>query len=139
MEKPSLETDYRDEKTIVYVAGQGAEEDRVFLPVTSSRRSASPYNWREVTISANESETTNQLTSAGNSELSKRRPKINFDFDAIFDALDYNVDYELGDRFTAVYGSYIENHRIVEIKIKLTDDESIEIKTQKFPNVELES
>lgn len=139
MINPSLTVDRRKEKTVCYVLGQGADDERYIFPVVVPAAGDSVWNRRETTTDArnNESVDTDGLQGAGLEALDKAKAEIIFDFTPDISVVQqrYNVDWFLGDRVTGNYGNYEQDYRITEVSITVNENgETIVPKLEKVIN-----
>jgi len=121
LRNPELVIDRRREINSVFVAGQGIGASRVFVNSTSTRVNDSPFNRKESVIDQKVSNAVDELIDAGAVEIVNKRPieELNFEFYPGGAQTIYNVDWELGDRITVGYETYLEDHRITEVEITL--------------------
>ena len=126
MINPSLTIDRTKEKTVCYVLGQGANDDRYIFPVVVPAAGDSIWNRRETTTDArnNENADTDGLQSAGLEALDKAKAEIIFDFtpNTTINQLRYNIDWFLGDRVTGNYGNYQQDYRIMQISVAVNEN-----------------
>lgn len=132
MNSPSLTVDRKNERTFVYVAAQGLEDERVVFPVVNANTvNLSIWNRVEIMTDArnNQEGDTDGYLSAGVDALNDGKADINFDFSPDLNApsMLYNVDWFLGDFVTAQYGDYMEDLRIKSVEISVEEDEEIKI------------
>lgn len=119
---PRLTYDRRKDVTYVYVAGQGIEEDRVFVPQGSTEMTYSPYNRIESVIDSRDDETFDQMIASGVAEIQKTLGQKVLDFEIAFGQAQtrYNVDWFLGDYITAQYRDVQYDYRLREITVEVT-------------------
>lgn len=124
IQEPRLTYDRRKESTYMFVAGPGIEEDRVYVPVGSTRSVASPYNRIEALIDSRDDDSIDQILATGSAEIQRQLGKRIFDWKVAFGQAQtrYNVDWSLGDRVSASYQDIFENFRLIEMNIEVKAD-----------------
>lgn len=135
LSNPRLTIDRRDEITYVYVAGQGPESDRVYVPVTVPAKNDSPFNLREDVTDSRENSDIDGLISAGYGYLEEKGRKLTFTFqpDYLASQGKYNVNWFLGDVVTASYRGFSFDYRITKITITVTaEEEKIETELTRY-------
>lgn len=125
LRNPRLRWNRQGEITVMYVAGQGNDETRLYIEVPSGRFADSPYNRRENTIDARTDETLDELYAQGNAELVRYKPLQEFTFDVLTNASGgrYNIDWFLGDVVTAQWKGYQADYRVTGVKVDFTEAE----------------
>lgn len=135
LSNPRLTIDRRKELTFAYVAGQGPEQDRAYIPVIVSQANDSKWNRREGVTDSRENSSFQGLLSAGYAYLQDNVARIEFSFEPDFLASQgkYNVDWFLGDVVSATYIGFQFDYRITKVTITVTqDNEKIEIQLDRF-------
>jgi hypothetical protein len=130
---PDLKRDRREELSMLFVGGQGPEEDRIFISVEDAVRAAeSPYNRFEGLLDSRTDDTLDSLIQSGQQALRRELETPDFTFE-IFTAapnMVYRQHWDLGDICTVRYLDYEANYRIRQVELNvLPDGESI----QAFP------
>lgn len=123
MRNPRLVVNRADEINYLYMAGQGTEDSRIYLPVfNSDAMSVSPWNRCEGTADARNDESVDELISSGAGELRENRAQTDLSFspDLASASVVYKVDWDLGDWVTAAYRGFEEDLRITEITVRAT-------------------
>lgn len=122
IKNPTLMINRHPEATVIYVATQGIEQDRLIDSRTSGNENL-PLNWREVLVDARNIEDNSSLptaiTTAAQAEIRDRQPVIEMTFDIDTNAPGgrYGLDWFLGDKVTAEYLGFTQDLRIVEVDI----------------------
>lgn len=135
LSSPRLTIDRREEVTYVYVAGQGPENDRVYIPVTVPAKNDSPFNLREDVTDSRENSDLDGLISAGYGYLEEKGRKLTFSFqpDYLASQGKYNVDWSLGDVVTASYRGFSFDYRITKVSIVVSaEEEKIETELTRY-------
>lgn len=133
MHSPTITVDRKKEATFAYVAGQGAEDERIIFPVVNgSAINDSIWNRIEVLKDArnNEEGDVDGYLSAGLEALNDAKAQSIFDFTPDLSEARYNVEWFLGDKVTGQYGDYLKNVRIKRVSIEVTEDETVSIELQ---------
>jgi len=102
----NLTYDYNDERSVVYVGGQGEEANRRVLAVEQSARiGVSPWNRREMFYNAsNQTNTNAALRQAGNAQIRKVNKRIMFSAKLHpTDTMRYGIEWKMGDKVTASF------------------------------------
>lgn len=123
IQEPRLTYDRRTEATYMFVAGNGIEEDRIYVPQPSTRMLASPYNRIEAVIDSRDDDTIDQMLATASAEIQQQLGKWVFEWKVAFGQAQtrYNVDWSLGDRVTAEYQDVLQNFRLVEMEVEVKD------------------
>lgn len=134
----SVTVDRKDEKTFVYVRGQGIQDDRFTFPVSEPLAlNDSPWNRCETTTDARSIEDVDVdgLISAGFDALNDKAAKFEFTFKPDLNAPQgrYNSDWFLGDIVTAEYSGFSLDFRIKRISITVETDEDISVDVENVP------
>lgn len=140
MIQPRLTRDRRQEESVVYVMGQGPEEDREILRVVGNTWLDSPYNWIEGVTDSRSTEigVFEGLQTAGLDYLREKQAVITFDFEPDLDADGgrYKTDWDLGDIVSASYKDNDFKFRIQQIDITISDSgETINPTLQQLTNL----
>lgn len=119
LRQPQLNTDWRDEITVCYVAGQGVGDSRVFVETVGANLGASPFNRVETIIDKRQSNALAELQDAGAEEVESKLFTRELTFDLIPSAAQsvYNDDWFLGDVITAEYRGFSYDYRIVAVEV----------------------
>jgi hypothetical protein len=123
IKEPRLTYDRRKDTTVVYVAGQGIEEDRVYVPVGSTAIVRSPYNRVESMIDSRDNDSIDEILDSGHAEIHKTIGRQEFDFEVAFGRAQtrYNVDWSLGDIITAEYRDVFYDFRLTEMAVEVKE------------------
>lgn len=130
MFSPSVVVDRKDEKTFVYVTGQGLEDERVIFPVINAQAATdSIWNRIETVVDArnNQENDTDGYFSAGIDTLNDNKALTEFNFQPDLAVIRYNVGFFLGDKITGQYEGYQKDVRIKAVTISIENDETISI------------
>jgi hypothetical protein len=125
---PELITDYLEEVTVVYAAGQGEGSDRITAEVENTTRSgASPYNRREAFADARDMETSAGVTDKADQALIKGGGIVSFSASLLdTDTTAFGRDWNFGDRVIVTYrGADYEG--LIKAVIASMDDEGVEL------------
>lgn len=121
LEQPSLEMDYSGEVNYVYGAGQGEGDARVLVEVEdATREAASAWNRREGFKDARNDEAADQVTADAQEALEEGMPALRFNGQvAQTDQCRFGIEWEMGDRVTAVYQGLTVDTMIAAVNVKL--------------------
>lgn len=118
--------DREKEQNFAYVAGEGQAGNRFILKRGTTARFDSPWNRIEFFTTA-EREQGNSVTmlTKASSELQNRRAKKAFSFrvPSEVEGARYQTEYEIGDKVTALWGSYRQDLRVIGIENTYTKGE----------------
>lgn len=104
LENPSLEYDYSDEKTYIYVGGQGEGSDREIVEVSSTALGRSIWNRKEQFGSYTNAESTTELEKFANAKLQSRIPTTRFTGNlSDTPQARYGIDWEYGDKVQIIF------------------------------------
>lgn len=134
----SVTVDRKEEKTFVYVRGQGIQDERFTFPVSEPLAlNDSPWNRCETTTDARSIEDVNTdgLIAAGFDVLNDKAAKFEFTFKPDLNAPQgrMNSDWFLGDIVSAEYAGFFLDFRIKRISITVETDEDISIDVANVP------
>lgn len=134
MLEPQFDADYRQEKTYIYLLGDGQGDDREVYEMGSSRLSASPLNRIEFAQDAqtlDEGASPTEFLTQAAIELEKNRPRIGFEFE-IPQRLhsSYGTNWDLGDIISASWRDLSLDLRIMQVEVDIAQDERITLKTE---------
>jgi hypothetical protein len=131
---PKLEQDFETEVNYVYAGGQGEETDRLIVQVSDSARiGASPWNRREAFADARNEDTVNGVTAKGNEVLEAGRPRMRFSGTLLdTEQTRYGIDWDFGDRVTAMYqGLQFDGMiRAVRLELSVDGEETVDCKVE---------
>lgn len=120
MINPHLMINANAEITHAYLAGDGIEEDRIYIQLPSGASAVSPYNRIEKVYDVRLDESLDQILAQGNAQLFADRRNISLEFDPLLTgSLVYEQDWDLGDRVTGRWGAIQFDYRIDQIKVSL--------------------
>lgn len=121
---PSLTIDRKKEGNYCYALGQGPGEQRTVLQLGGNGQADSPYNRMEFMQDARSAERGNSLAllTSARDALRTNQPKREFSFTPTGQepGNTYRLDWDLGDRITAVWGDQWVDLRIRNVEIRLT-------------------
>lgn len=127
MQEPDLTRDWKSEKTVVYLLGQGAGDSRDLHAQYASAASSSPYNYSVIVADARQIEDGASIMTEYQTQaddlLAQNAALNSFKFEITRAAEQYRVLWDLGDRVTAAWGDYEEDLRIVGVTVELTAGE----------------
>lgn len=124
---PILVEDYSTEVNFVYAAGKGTEGTRSEVTVSDAARIAvSPFNRREGLFDGRNTPSAD-LGDAGDQRLRQGEPFIKFDGVMVEqDNLRFGIDWNLGDKVTALYqGDLFDSHIVGVNGIMRSDGQEI--------------
>ena len=123
--EPSLILDYKEEKNVVYTRGSGNEENEVVIIQESNRSDNSPYNRIEFEQTASrddESDSPTILLTQAKDALIENAPKLEFTFPVQdLPGTLYKVDYDLGDKVSAIWGDFRNDLIISKANISIAE------------------
>lgn len=118
---PQLTFDHREEQNVCYVFGQGPENDREIVEVTSGTVNDSPWNTLEVKTDARNNEIGDYegLVLDGQNHLQENAPitLLTFELSEMERFEYYNVRWSLYDTVSARYGGYETDLRIMGVNV----------------------
>jgi hypothetical protein len=133
--EPQLTFDSRDEATVVYVLGKGANGHRlVYRAERADALGASPYGVIERAVESSQADTLDELLAAAQTALAESREQVTFAFTPLVGAggAVYGLDWELGDIVTVGAYGYEMSARITAVTVTLTaEGERIEVETER--------
>jgi len=117
----TLSQRYRDEKTYVYVLGQGLGTIRAVQPVSDAARiGRSPFNRREIAVNANSTSDPDVLLKECNAALKAGRPLSTLTADIVEQADTLRgVHWNLGDQVTVNYKNQAFDARVDKLGVTL--------------------
>lgn len=121
--EPNFSIDRREERTFVFVLGQGPEYDRTVVPYTTADAADSPWNLIVTTANNNQAETVDEIIATGTQVLQEEGKQSEFTFQ--IDTSTYNQDWFLGDRVTASWDEIQQDVRITSVEITLEDNQEL--------------
>jgi len=124
MRSPDLTIDYREEKTAIYLLGQGAGEHAYIYERQAPTITDTRFSYAAVVADARQVEDedpTQYLTQAVDALL-KHRAKVDFTFEVVNTGRQYRALWDLGDWVTAAWHGREFDMRIVSIKVDVTPD-----------------
>lgn len=124
MGNPEFGETSSSEVTSVITLGQGQQADRDFALNQSASINDSPWNDIEITMSQPQDDLQTSLDSVGMAELQRRQTKQDFHFDTLQNLnLLYGLDYDLGDKVTALFnfGEPAIDRRITGITVTMRE------------------
>lgn len=124
MVEPELVEDWRAEKTVVWLMGQGSGDDREFYGSVSSKINETPFSHAVAVEDLREAETIAEYAEQANQLLAKHAATIIFDFKAAR-VSDYRDLWDLGDAVSAQWSDFAEDVRIDNIEVDVSDEETI--------------
>lgn len=119
-------TDWHDEATYVYAAGQGAQASRQIVEVGDDARSNSvPFGRIEALRDARHVSSSTALTSEAHALLWQRRPEDIFAGRVVSNGIvQYGRDWQFGDRVSAAIDGEVIACRIVAIEVALVQGQT---------------
>ena len=132
--EPQLTLDSRQEATVVYVLGKGANGHRlVYRAERAEALGASPFALIERAVESSQADTLDELLAAAETALAESRPQVTFRFAPLVGAggAVYGLDWDLGDIVTVGAYGYETSARVTAVTVTLTGaGESIEVETE---------
>jgi hypothetical protein len=124
LSSPRLTTDWRKEKSVIYVGGQGLLSDRTVVEVSDTTLiSSSPWGRRERFVNAVNDKSTNELTARGEESLEKHRALRKFSGNLMsVPGSFYGIDWEWGDRVTISYQDVQLNVNVDKVQVSVAQD-----------------
>ncbi len=133
--EPQLTLDSREEATVVYVLGKGANGHRlVYRAERAEALGASPFAVSERAIESGQADTLDELLAAAQTALAEGAPQVTFSFVPLVGAggAVYGLDWDLGDIVTVGAYGYEMSVRITAVTVTLTGaGETIEVETER--------
>lgn len=132
---PQLTLDSRDEATVVYVLGKGANGHRlVYRAEHPDALGVSPFAVSERAVESSQADTLDELLAAAQTALAESQPVVTFTFTPLVGAggAVYGLDWDLGDIVTVGAYGYEMSARITAVTVTLTGEgERIEVETER--------
>jgi hypothetical protein len=128
LDNASLLQDRVDEATVVFGLGQGEGADRnIQIIFDNARRGASPRNWIEVSVNANNAATNAEVLGAAQARLRDGRPKRTFSGALVgTTATQYGMQWGFGDFLTAIFAGTVLDCRVDAVTVRIAGrDETI--------------
>lgn len=125
MRAPDLAEDWKDEKTYVYLLGQGSETERDVYEQLSGHLFDTPYSYAAQVGDARQvkdGDATQYITQALE-ELAKGAAKTSFTFEVVQAERQYRRLWDLGDRVTAAWLDYEADLRITGIEVEVSESD----------------
>lgn len=137
MVAPSYTLSRTEEITTVIVLGQGQDNARAIVVRTSTDVADSPWNVIETSIDARNQSTIAGLQTAGDLQLLKSQAQESFTFNVLqISAIQYGIDYFLGDIVTAGFENVSSVRKITSVKIGVSEGrETIAAEFSVYPPV----
>lgn len=132
--EPHLTVDSRDEATVVYVLGKGANGHRLVYRVERPEAGTSPFGVIERAVASSQADTLDELLAAAQTALAESQPEVTFTFTPLVGAggAVYGLDWDLGDVVTVGAFGYELSARITAVTVTLTGEgEKIEVETER--------
>lgn len=133
MSVPELSEDWKDEKTFVYLLGQGSETEREVYEQMSGHLFDTPYSYAAQVADARQvkgGNATEYLTQALG-ELAKGAAKVDFSFEVVQAEQQYRRLWDVGDRVTASWLDYEADLRIMGVEVEVSEsDERVTLKLE---------
>lgn len=133
--EPHLTLDRRDEATVVYVLGKGANGHRlVYRAERADALGASPFGVIERAVESSQADTLDELLAAAQTALAESQPEVTFTFTPLVGAggAVYGLDWDLGDIVTVGAYGYELSARITAVTVTLTSQgERIEVEMER--------
>ncbi len=117
MDIPILTYNFSEEKNLVYVAGQGTGNQRIFLELENLTATAlSPFARKEAYIDSRGANTQNEILTVGRSYLEKNMAKNTLTFNLRQqESIQWLRDFNLGDIVTAKYFDHLQSKIVREV------------------------
>jgi len=125
MRSPDLTEDWKDEKTYVYLLGQGTETERDVYEQMSGHLFDTPYGYAAQVADARQvkdGDATEYLTQALE-ELAKGAAKVEFSFEVTQAEQQYRRLWDVGDRVTAAWLDYEADLRITGVEVEVSESD----------------
>ena len=119
MSDPDFTQDWREEKTVVLLAGQGSEGNRDTFQLLSGVEAQTPYSYALIVIDARQvadGDSIQYITQAQDA-LIKNQEKSSFGFSIDRTEDTYRDVWDLGDKVTAEWGDISEDLRIISVSV----------------------
>lgn len=129
---PSLTLDRKNEGNVVYVLGEGNQQNRQLFVLSAASVGDSPFNQVEFTQDARTTDKKNplELLTQAYAALNQRKANWEFAFEPLRDAAGstYQLDWVLGDYVTASWANVQKDVRITGVTVTLSDEgEAVEV------------
>jgi hypothetical protein len=119
---PRLLRDWREEKTVVVLLGQGAGEHRTFYGSMASNAQETPYSYAAVVEDLREADDATEYISQARESLAQHRAKVEFSC-TVTQAEDlYGVVWDLGDVVTVRWAGEQQDMRITGVTVDVADE-----------------
>lgn len=122
---PSLMYDRKKEQNYVYALGQGPGENRILSKLQGEGTLDSPYNRIEFTTDVRSAERgdSQTITTGARAALYEKQAVIEFTFKptGTEPGATYRLDWDVGDKVTAVWDDQVIDLRVREVEITLDD------------------
>lgn len=128
MDIPILTYNFSEEKNLVYVAGQGTGNQRIFLELENLTATAlSPFARKEAYIDSRGANTQNEILTVGRSYLEKNMAKNTLTFNLRQqESIQWLRDFNLGDIVTAKYFEHLQSKIVREVHaVVATGEETV--------------
>ena len=127
-------TYHADERNVVYVGGQGEEDERAFVTRSNATRyNASKWNRREYFVDSRGTSSTDMMDADGDAALDEYKPKQMLT-GTLHDTpgMQYNIHYQFGDVLSVeAFGYHVDCHvKAVRVRVDQDGGEQLDIKLE---------
>ncbi|WP_119069206.1 Gp37-like protein [Aggregatilinea lenta] len=120
--EPRLLRDWREEKTVVYLMGQGAGDNREFYGSMAANAQETPYSYAAVVEDLREADDATEYITQAQATLAKNRATVEFSC-TVTQAEDlYGLVWDLGDVVTVHWAGFERDMRLVGVTVDVSDE-----------------
>lgn len=120
--QPRLVRDWRDERTVIYLLGKGAGENREFYGSMATNVYETPYSYAAIVEDLREAESAVEYIEQAQQSLAANSAKTTFSFEVRRASQNYRIAWNLGDFVTVGWGDFLDDMRVIGVQVEVSAD-----------------